>query len=82
MRRVRNSEEEPDMSTTVPAALVSDELQRDPSSAMSSPTMSSRMAFAITVAIWGAVVLALAWVLPPAASYRVASSPSQWIIGL
>jgi hypothetical protein len=67
------------MSTTVPAALTSDELQRDP---MSSPAMSSRMAFAITVAIWGVVVLALAWVLPPAASYHVASSTPQWITGL
>jgi hypothetical protein len=65
------------MSTTVPAALASDKLQRDPSSAM-----SSRMAFAITVAIWGAVVLALAWMLPPAASYGVASSTPQWITGL
>jgi hypothetical protein len=65
------------MSTTVPVALASDKLQRDPSSAM-----SSRMAFAITVAIWGVVVLALAWVLPPAASYRVASPTPQWITGL
>lgn len=65
------------MSTTVPAALASDEPQRDPSSAM-----SSRMAFAITVAICGVVVLALAWVLPPAASYHVASSTPQWITGL
>jgi len=65
------------MSTTVPAALASDEPQRDPSSAM-----SSRMAFAITAAIWGVVVLALAWVLPPAASYHVASSTPQWITGL
>jgi hypothetical protein len=65
------------MSTTIPAALASDKLQRDPSSAM-----SSRMAFAITVAIWGAVVLALAWMLPPAASYGVASSTPQWITGL
>ena len=46
------------MSTTVPVALASDELQRGRSSAM-----SSRMVFAITVAIWGVVVLALAWVL-------------------
>jgi hypothetical protein len=70
------------MPTTVPAAPASDELQRDPSSAMSSSAMSSRVAFAITVAIWGVAVLALAWVLPPAASYRVASPTPQWIIGL
>jgi hypothetical protein len=69
------------MSTTVPVALASNELPRDPSSAMSS-AMSSRMTFVITVAIWGVVVLALAWVLPPAASYRVASSTPQWITGL
>jgi hypothetical protein len=65
------------MSTTVPAALASDELQRDRSSAM-----SSRMAFGITVAIWGAIVLALAWVLPPASSYRVMTPTPQWITGL
>ena len=70
------------MSTTVPAALASDKLQRDPSSAKSSSAMSSRMAFAITVAICGVVVLALAWMLPPAASYGVASSTPQWITGL
>jgi hypothetical protein len=65
------------MSTTVSVALASDELQRDPSSAV-----SSRMAFAITVAIWGAIVLALAWVLPPASSYRIATPSPQWITGL
>jgi hypothetical protein len=68
------------MPTTVPGALASDELQRDPSSAISA--ISSRMAFAITVAIWGVVVLALAWVLPPAVSHRVATPTPQWIIGL
>jgi hypothetical protein len=65
------------MSTTVPVALASDELQRGPSSAM-----SSRTAFVVTVAIWGVVVLALAWVLPPASSYRAAASTPQWITGL
>jgi hypothetical protein len=65
------------MPTTLPVTPASDELQRDPSSAM-----SSRMVFAITVAMWGAIVLALASVLPPAASYRVATSTPQWITGL
>ncbi len=65
------------MSTTVPVALTSDKLQRDPSSAV-----SSRMIFAITVAIWGVVVLALAWVLPSVASYRVATPSPQLITGL
>jgi hypothetical protein len=65
------------MSTTAPVALASDELRRDPSSAM-----SSRVAFAITVAIWGVVAVALTWVLPPASSYRAAASTPQWITGL
>jgi hypothetical protein len=65
------------MSTTAPAALASDELKRGPSS-----TMSSSMTFGITVAVWGAIVLALAWVLPPASSYSVTIPSPQWITGL
>ncbi len=70
------------MPTTLPVTPASDKPQRDPSSAKSSSAMSSRMVFAITVAIWGVVVLALAWLLPPVASYRVATSTPQWITGL
>ena len=76
------------MSTTVPVVLreASDDLQRDRSLGMSRASrplfVRSRMAFAITVAIWGAIVLALAWVLPPASSYRVATPTLQWITGL
>jgi hypothetical protein len=65
------------MSTTIPVALTSEELKRGPSSAM-----SSRTAFAVTVAVWGAIVLVLAWVLPPASSYSVAAPSPQWITGL
>jgi hypothetical protein len=64
----------------------SDELQRALSPAMSMasrpPPVRGRAAFWLTVAILGAIVLALAWVFPPASSYRVANPTVQWITGL
>jgi hypothetical protein len=73
------------MPTTVPLVLLeaSDELQRGPSAAMSTaspPHVRNRMPLWIAAAILGAI--ALAWVLPPASSYRVATPTPQWITGL
>jgi hypothetical protein len=75
------------MPTTVSPALraKSDEPQRALSPAMSMasrlPPVRGRAAFWLTVAILGAIVLALASVFPPA-SYRVANPTVQWMTGL
>jgi hypothetical protein len=74
------------MPATVPLTLreVSDRLQRGPSPAMSMasrpPLVRNRMPLWIAIAILSAI--ALAWVLPPASSYRVATPTPQWITGL
>jgi hypothetical protein len=76
------------MPRTVAAVLrtKSDELLRARSPAMSMaswlPLDRGRMAVWRVVAILGAIVLALAWLFPPASSYRVENPAVQWITGL
>jgi hypothetical protein len=76
------------MPTTIAPVLrtKSDDLLRGRSSAMSMaswlPLDRGRMAVWRVVAILGAIVLALAWLFPPASSYRVANPAVQWITGL
>ena len=54
-----------------------DDLQRAFSPAMSTdsrpPLVRGRMGFWLVFAILGAIVLVLAWLVPPASSYRVAN---------
>lgn len=76
------------MPTTVATVLrtKSDALLRARSPAMSMaswlPLVRGRMAVWRVVAILGAIVLTLAWLFPPASSYRVANPAVQWITGL
>jgi hypothetical protein len=76
------------MPTTVAPDLraKSDELQRvlSPAASIASrpALVRDRAAFWLTVAILGAIVLALASVFPPASSYRVANPAVQWMTGL
>ncbi len=42
----------------------------------------SGTAFWVAVVVLGAIALAVAWGLPPAASHRVAIPSPQWVTGL
>ena len=74
--------------TTVPLVLreESDEPHRGLSPAINmasgAPLVRGRLPGWIAVAILGAIAVALAWVLPPASSYHVATPTPQWITGL
>jgi hypothetical protein len=76
------------MPTTIAHVLQtkSDDLPRVRSLAMSMaswlPLVRGQMAVWRVVAILGAIVLTLAWLFPPASSYRVAYPAVQWITGL
>ena len=71
----------------VPALRAKSDKPQRPASPVTSmasqpPPVRGRDAFWLTVAILGAIVLALSWVFPPASSYRVANPTVQWITGL
>lgn len=74
------------MQTTVPLILreASEETHRSPAISVASrrPLARRRITPWIVAVILGAITLALASVLPPASSYRVATPTPQWITGL